>query len=99
MPIYEYQCTKCGHEFEVMQKFSDKPVSKCPECTGKVKKVISNTSFVLKGSGWYADGYASPAAKKSGAKKDAKADTNAKKSGGNGSSGATKSGTKEKAAS
>jgi putative FmdB family regulatory protein len=99
MPIYEYQCTKCGHEFEVMQKFSDKPVSKCPECTGEVKKVISNTSFVLKGSGWYADGYASPAAKKSGAKKDAKADTKAKKSGGNGSSGATKSGTKEKAAS
>jgi len=95
MPIYEYQCTKCGHEFEVLQKFSDAPLSTCPKCKGKVKKVISNTSFVLKGSGWYADGYSSPSAKKSDAKSDSKTGKSDSKS----SSGTTKSGSASKAAS
>ncbi len=58
MPIYEYTCTKCGHEFEVMQKFSDKPIRKCEKCGGKVKKQISSTAFVLKGTGWYVTDYA-----------------------------------------
>ena len=56
MPIYEYQCesTKCQHTFEVMQKMSDDPISVCPKCKGKhVKKLVSASSFVLKGSGWY----------------------------------------------
>ena len=57
MPIYEYVCEKCGHELEVMQKMSDKPLTKCPECKGKLEKVISQTSFQLKGSGWYASDY------------------------------------------
>ncbi len=57
MPIYEYQCQKCGH-FEVTQKITDKPLSRCPTCKGKVKKLISNTSFQLKGSGWYITDYA-----------------------------------------
>ncbi|MDX2034278.1 MAG: zinc ribbon domain-containing protein [Blastocatellia bacterium] len=57
MPIYEYVCEKCGHELEVMQKMSDKPLSKCPECRGKLEKVFSQTSFQLKGSGWYASDY------------------------------------------
>ncbi|MBI5588631.1 MAG: zinc ribbon domain-containing protein [Deltaproteobacteria bacterium] len=58
MPIYEYRCTKCGKDFEVMQKFSDKPVEKCIHCSGKVEKLISQSSFHLKGSGWYATDYA-----------------------------------------
>ena len=58
MPIYEYVCQKCGHELEVMQKMSDKPLTKCPECKGKLEKVFSQTSFQLKGSGWYVSDYA-----------------------------------------
>ncbi len=57
MPIYEYKCKGCGKEFEVMQKFSDAPVKKCADCGGKVEKIISQSSFVLKGSGWHATDY------------------------------------------
>jgi putative FmdB family regulatory protein len=57
MPIYEYQCQKCG-TFELTQRITDKPLSKCPTCKGKVKKLISNTSFQLKGTGWYITDYA-----------------------------------------
>lgn len=57
MPIYEYQCQKCG-TFEATQRITDKPLSKCPTCKGKVKKLISNTSFQLKGTGWYITDYA-----------------------------------------
>ncbi len=54
MPFYEYQCTKCGHEEEVLQKISDKPLKKCPAC-GKsaMQKKVSAAAFRLKGSGWY----------------------------------------------
>ncbi|MCK5783471.1 MAG: zinc ribbon domain-containing protein [Desulfobacterales bacterium] len=58
MPIYEYECAKCGHIHEIMQKISDKPLSKCPNCTGKLHKLISQSSFHLKGSGWYVTDYA-----------------------------------------
>ena len=57
MPIYEYQCQKCG-TFEVTQRITEKPLGKCPTCKGKVKKLISNTSFQLKGTGWYVTDYA-----------------------------------------
>ncbi len=57
MPIYEYTCQKCGHHLEVMQKMSDKPLTRCPECKGKLEKIFSQTSFQLKGSGWYASDY------------------------------------------
>ena len=58
MPIYEYECGKCGHQFEREQRMADAPVKTCPECKGrKVNKLISRSSFVLKGGGWYADGY------------------------------------------
>ncbi len=59
MPIYEYKCTKCNEQFEVIQKFSDDPLKKCKSCGGKLKKLITNTSFVLKGSGWYVTDYPS----------------------------------------
>ena len=54
MPIYEYKCSKCEHQFEVIQRFSDNPVESCPECNEKpVKKLVSAPSFRLKGRGWY----------------------------------------------
>ncbi|HKX32731.1 MAG TPA: FmdB family zinc ribbon protein [Blastocatellia bacterium] len=57
MPIYEYICEKCGHHLEVMQKMSDAPLTKCPECKGELEKIFSQTSFQLKGSGWYVTDY------------------------------------------
>ena len=57
MPIYEYKCQKCG-TFEVTQRITEKPLGKCPACKGTVKKLISNTSFQLKGTGWYLTDYA-----------------------------------------
>ena len=60
MPIYEYMCEKCGHEFEREQRITADPIKTCPECKArKVKKLISQTSFVLKGGGWYNDRYSS----------------------------------------
>jgi putative FmdB family regulatory protein len=58
MPIYEYHCQSCGHEFEAMQKITDEPIRKCESCGKmKAKRSISRTSFVLKGSGWYVTDY------------------------------------------
>lgn len=59
MPIYEYECTKCGEIEEAIQKFSDKQLYKCRFCSGKLRKLISHNSFQLKGSGWYASDYSS----------------------------------------
>ena len=56
MPIYEYQCPKCG-TFETTQRITDAPLRKCPTCKSKVDRIISHTSFVLKGSGWYVTDY------------------------------------------
>lgn len=58
MPIYEYSCGKCGAHLEVMQKISDKPLSRHARCGGKLTKEWSQTSFQLKGSGWYVTDYA-----------------------------------------
>jgi len=58
MPIYEYRCLDCGHQFELMQKFSDPPAETCPSCSGIVQKLISRSAFHLKGSGWYVTDYA-----------------------------------------
>ena len=60
MPIYEYACEKCESEFEVEQRITDDPIKTCPHCRSrKVKRLISKTSFVLKGGGWYSDLYSS----------------------------------------
>lgn len=56
MPIYEYKCETCG-TFEVLQKFSDEPLTECLHCQGEVKKLISLSSFVLKGAGFYVNDY------------------------------------------
>ncbi len=58
MPIYEYQCDKCGKTEEAIQKFSDPPLTTCSHCTGQLHKLISQSSFHLKGTGWYVTDYA-----------------------------------------
>ena len=58
MPIYEYECNQCGKKEEVLQKFSDEPLTTCRYCSGKLHKLISHSSFHLKGSGWYVTDYA-----------------------------------------
>ncbi len=72
MPIYEYKCRKCGEEFEVFQGVTDPPVKCCKICKGSVQKLMSLSSFHLKGSGWYATDYGgrkAPAAEKPAAEK------------------------------
>ena len=58
MPLYEYQCKKCKHKFEKIQKFSDPPVRKCPECSGPVEKLLHAPAVQFKGTGWYVTDYA-----------------------------------------
>jgi len=92
MPIYEYACGRCEHEFEVEQRITEEPVKTCPKCRSRrVKKLISLSSFVLKGGGWYSDLYSSNQGddkgkdkdkdkdKGDGAKSDAKSDQGDKK--------------------
>jgi putative FmdB family regulatory protein len=98
MPIYEYECSACGHQFEEWQKMSDSPVRTCPKCKKKkVERLISQTAFQLKGGGWYADlyssskpgkGSASEPGGKDGGSKDAgtSKDGGSKDSGGSGGS-------------
>ena len=60
MPVYEYQCAACSHEFEEWQKIKDPPVKTCPKCgKDEVQRLISQTAFQLKGGGWYKDLYSS----------------------------------------
>jgi putative FmdB family regulatory protein len=57
MPLYQYRCEDCEKVFEEIQKFSDPPLTNCPECNGKLVKLISKSSFELRGKGWSKDGY------------------------------------------
>lgn len=87
MPIYEYECAKCGRTSEAMQKFSDPPLTVCEVCGGDLTKLVSRTSFQLKGSGWYATDYkksSAPAAEKKEEKKDPPATTETKTATGSG---------------
>ncbi|MBW2280255.1 MAG: zinc ribbon domain-containing protein [Deltaproteobacteria bacterium] len=102
MPTYEYECTQ-GHTFEVVQRITADPLKRCKVCRAKAKRLISSANFILKGGGWYSDGYSSGGPKsKSSSSSDsgssAKSDSSAKsgssgksdssgKSGGSGSSG------------
>jgi putative FmdB family regulatory protein len=59
MPLYEYRCEACGHQFEIIQKFSDEPIAVCPKCgSGPVAKLLSSPAFQFKGTGWYITDYA-----------------------------------------
>ena len=64
MPLYEYRCKGCGHMFEVLQKFSDRTLRTCKLCHGRLEKLISRTSFQLKGGGWDSEGYSKNGSKK-----------------------------------
>lgn len=86
MPIYEYNCKRCGN-FEITQRISEDPLKKCPTCGTKVTKLISPSAFHLKGSGWYMTDYAKSGASKSGTGDGAKATENKE---GNGSSSSPK---------
>ncbi|MFO7750115.1 MAG: zinc ribbon domain-containing protein [Desulfobacteraceae bacterium] len=77
MPIYEYECTDCGEVEEAFQKISDKPLTKCRHCSGKLHKLISQSSFHLKGSGWYVTDYGGGEKSKESAPKPAKGSENA----------------------
>ncbi len=90
MPIYEYLCQKCG-EFEVTQKIKDHPLDVCPTCGQGVKKLISNSTFKLMGTGWYLTDYARKGQSQDGAQ-PAKTES---KSDGKGDSSDTKSDTKK----
>jgi putative FmdB family regulatory protein len=82
MPAYEYKCMKCREQFEVTQRITDAPLTDCNICGGELKRLITNTSFVLKGSGWYVTDYPSPErkeamkAKKSVSTKDTHSEKN-----------------------
>ena len=84
MPLYEYECTRCGKRFELLQKFSDPPTATCPACGGAAHRQLSAPAIQFKGSGWYVTDYArksAPAEKsesKSDAKTDAKSESTAK---------------------
>jgi putative FmdB family regulatory protein len=79
MPIYEYQCDQCGKIQEAIQKFSDRPLTECRHCSGKLNKLISHSTFHLKGTGWYVTDYAGKSQKGSSdsatAKSPAKGET------------------------
>ena len=66
MPMYTYQCDKCGVRFDRLQSFSAKPLSRCPECRGSVRRLLQPAGIVFKGSGWYiTDSKKKPASDKS----------------------------------
>ena len=80
MPIYEYECQKCNQITEAMQKFSDPPLSECPHCSGKLRKLISQSAFHRKGSGWYVTDYARKGDSSPTGKKEKPAETSSAKS-------------------
>jgi putative FmdB family regulatory protein len=101
MPLYEYECKKCGHRFERIQRFSDAMVKKCPECGGKVEQMISAPAVQFKGSGWYVTDYAKKSSGSSASKSDSDGkgesskDSEVKKDGKNKTESAAKSSDKK----
>jgi putative FmdB family regulatory protein len=74
MPIYEYRCGACGDEFEVIQRLSEGPLERCAKCGGSLEKLLSRTAFMLKGGGWYSDGYGGSGPRKETGSGDAAAE-------------------------
>ncbi len=75
MPLYEYECKKCHHRFERIQKYSDPHVKKCPDCGGKVEQVVSAPAVQFKGSGWYVTDYAKKSSAGSGSSSSSNGDS------------------------
>ena len=82
MPLYEYQCQKCGHRFERIQRFSDPLVKKCPECGGKVEQLLSAPAVQFKGSGWYVTDYAQKSSGASSSKSESESKSDSGKDSG-----------------
>jgi len=81
MPLYEYKCKKCGHQFEKIQKYSDRMVKKCPDCGGRVEQMITAPAVQFKGTGWYVTDYAKKSSglpSSDGGSKDSKKDDKSK---------------------
>lgn len=106
MPIYEYECAKCGKTIEVIQKMSDKPLKKHESCGGTLTKLISASGFQFKGTGWYVTDYPRKGSKETTeAAKDTKTETketketssNGNKEGSGGKAGAEKTSKKDSA--
>ncbi len=91
MPLYEYECDTCGHRFEVIQKFSDEPVTACPKCQGAVHKLFSSPAIQFKGSGWYITDYAKKSGTAAGSSKSEGSGDKSEKSG-DSASGSSSSG-------
>src|SRR5262249_21861052 len=88
MPIYEYSCKKCG-DFEITQRMTDEPLKKCPTCGAKVTKLISQSAFHLKGSGWYMTDYAKNGSSKGSGSGDSKTSSDTKETSATSSSSET----------
>ena len=74
MPTYDYQCQKCGFEFERQQRITEDPIKTCPKCKSRqAKRLLSAPGFILKGGGWYKDGYGSTGKKTGGGSSDSSA--------------------------
>lgn len=73
MPLYEYECTKCGKRTELLQRFDDEPLAECPECGGPVRKLVSAPAVQFKGTGWYVTDYSKPSGRSESS--DTKSDT------------------------
>jgi putative FmdB family regulatory protein len=89
VPLYEYQCKKCKHKFEKIQKFSDQPIKKCPECGGPVEKLLHAPAVQFKGTGWYVTDYggkdkSDTSKPEGGSEKSEKKETTAKEDGAQG---------------
>ena len=80
MPLYEYQCEACAHRFEQIQRFSDPPLTTCPECEGPLRKLLSSPAIQFKGTGWYVTDYAKSGKKDPADAGDSKASDGASKS-------------------
>ena len=79
MPLYEYECKKCHHRFERIQKFSDPHVKKCPDCGGPIEQVISAPAVQFKGSGWYVTDYAKKSSASSSSSNSSNGDSTSRK--------------------
>lgn len=88
MPIYEYRCESCGEEFEAHQRITEDPLTEHADCGGAVRRLISRTSFALRGDGWYSDHYGLKKSENggNGASSDASAKESTGESGGDGKS-------------
>jgi putative FmdB family regulatory protein len=98
MPLYEYKCKKCGHQFEKIQKYSDRMVKKCPDCGGRVEQMITAPAVQFKGTGWYVTDYAKKSSglpSADGGGKDSKKEDKPKSDGGAKESSSKESSSKE----